>query len=112
MSHDYSETSQSIDRLSTPLPRLVATCFALAAFAIALLGGLVAGNETMLALVRALLALIVCYPVGRAVGLVCRRVISEHAASVWPAAQEHDATPPQDESIELGQETGAGVQTV
>ncbi|MHC4081368.1 MAG: hypothetical protein ACYS15_18580 [Planctomycetota bacterium] len=65
--------------------RAVAGCFALAAFAVAVVAGLAGGNTTSSILVRALIAMIVCYPVGLVIGLVCQHVIEEHVKA-QPAA--------------------------
>ena len=59
--------------------RAVAGCFALAAFAVAVVAGLAGGNTTASILVRALIAMAVCYPVGLVIGLMCQRVVEEHA---------------------------------
>ena len=59
--------------------RAVAGCFALAAFAVAVVAGLAGGNTTASILVRALIAMAVCYPVGLIIGLMCQRVVEEHA---------------------------------
>ncbi|MHC4219345.1 MAG: hypothetical protein ACYSU7_12930 [Planctomycetota bacterium] len=77
--------------------RAVAGCFALAAFAVAVVAGLAGGNASSSILVRALIAMIVCYPVGLIIGLVCQHVIEDHvrirsgvsktAAGVLPAEQ-------------------------
>lgn len=92
---------------------MVATVFALAAFSIALLGGLVAGNETMRVLVRALLALVACYPVGLAVGLVCQRIVADHAAGLESDALSHDAASGTAEPDAInGSLSSADVQTV
>lgn len=58
--------------------KAVASCFALAAFAVAVLAGLAGGNEAVPILTRALIAMAVCYPVGLIVGLVCQHVIEQH----------------------------------
>jgi hypothetical protein len=58
--------------------RAVAGCFALAAFAVAVVAGLAGGNTPSAILVRALIAMIVCYPLGLVIGLVCQHVIEEH----------------------------------
>ena len=58
--------------------RAVAGCFALAAFAVAVVAGLAGGNTPASILVRALIAMTVCYPVGLIIGLVCQHVIEEH----------------------------------
>ena len=65
--------------------RAVAGCFALAAFAVAVVAGLAGGNTPSSILVRALMAMVVCYPVGLVIGLVCQRVIEEHVKAS-PAA--------------------------
>ncbi len=69
--------------------RAVAGCFALAAFSVAVVAGLAGGNAPSSILVRALIAMIVCYPVGLVIGLVCQHVVEEHVkarsdASVVP----------------------------
>jgi hypothetical protein len=58
--------------------RAVAGCFALAAFAVAVVAGLAGGNTPSSILVRALIAMIACYPLGLMIGLVCQHVIEQH----------------------------------
>jgi len=58
--------------------RTIAAIFALAAFAVAIMAGLMGGNPAPSILVRALLALVCCYPIGLAVGLVAQRLVREH----------------------------------
>jgi hypothetical protein len=58
--------------------RTVAGCFALASFSIALLAGIATGNAADTVLVRALLAMTFCYPVGLAIGMVAQVVINDH----------------------------------
>jgi len=58
--------------------RAIAGCFALAAFAVAVLAGLAGGNTAVSILTRAILAMVICYPVGLVVGLVCQHVIEQH----------------------------------
>jgi len=58
--------------------RSIGGCFALAAFAVAVISGLAAGNAASLVLVRAILAMLVCYPVGLLIGMICTRVIDSH----------------------------------
>ena len=65
--------------------RAVAGCFALAAFAVAVVAGLAGGNTPSSILVRAIMAMVVCYPVGLVIGLVCQQVIEEHVKAP-PAA--------------------------
>ncbi|MHC4415045.1 MAG: hypothetical protein ACYS0G_07165 [Planctomycetota bacterium] len=87
---------------------VIAGCFALAAFAVAVLAGLAGGNPATSILGRALLAMIVCYPVGLMIGMVCQRVLEEHfkvnsSASAVPdqeAGAEASATEQSAESAE------------
>ncbi len=58
--------------------KAVAGCFALAAFTVAVVAGLAGGNTAISILGRALVAMIVCYPLGLMVGMVCRQVIQQH----------------------------------
>jgi|SRR4051812_16773738 hypothetical protein len=58
--------------------KVVAACFALAAFAVAIITGLANDNPASSILVRALTAMFVCYPLGLIVGMVCERVVSAH----------------------------------
>ena len=55
----------------------IAGIFALAAFAVALVAGTSGGNPAVSVLMRALIAMLLCYPVGYAVGLIAHRVIQE-----------------------------------
>ena len=57
---------------------MIAGCFALSAFAVAVIAGLASDNPASEVLGRALLCMVVCYPVGLVVGMVCVRVISAH----------------------------------
>lgn len=56
-------------------PTIVGAAFALAAFAVAIIAGIFASNEALTVLGRATLALLVCYPAGYIVGIVCHRVV-------------------------------------
>jgi hypothetical protein len=58
--------------------KVMAGCFALAAFAVAILAGLAAGNAAVGVLKGAVIAMVVCYPVGLLAGLVCQRVLTAH----------------------------------
>jgi len=58
--------------------RIIATCFALAAFAAATAVGLAAGNSTMTILTRAMVALVVCWFVGRIVGHFAQKAVQDH----------------------------------
>lgn len=51
----------------------------MAAFAVAVVAGLAGGNETSSILMRSLMAMVLCYPLGLIVGLICERVVDEQA---------------------------------
>jgi hypothetical protein len=58
--------------------KVMAGCFSMAAFAVAIIAGLTSGNPAILVLGRALVAMILCYPIGYVIGIVCERVIALH----------------------------------
>ncbi len=58
--------------------RAIAGCLALAAFTVAVISGLAGGNTATSILGRAILAMIICYPIGLVIGLVCEHVIQTH----------------------------------
>ena len=60
---------------------VIAACFGLAAFTVAILSGLASGNAAASVLLRAVIAMTLCYPVGLVVGLICQRVLAEHLRS-------------------------------
>ena len=90
--------------------KVIATCFALVAFAGALIVGLAVGNPAGTCLARALTTLLVCWPIGFVVGAVAQRVndrtiedykkknpITEEASDASGSAQRTGAataTPP------------------
>ena len=78
----------------------IAGCFALSAFAVAVVAGLAAQNPASSILVRALIAMIVCYPVGLIIGLICQRLMFDHIAAHQKAA-----------SITMPNEAGKSVQS-
>jgi tetrahydromethanopterin S-methyltransferase subunit C len=59
----------------------IAGCFGLAAFAVAIVAGMLSGNHTGVVMVRAIIALLVCYPIGFGVGLIAQRIIDEQVES-------------------------------
>lgn len=69
----------------------VGACFALTAFAVAILAGLFANNQADLILQRAIIAMILCYPIGLLFGAMCRRVVAEHAQAVTDSLAAHTA---------------------
>ena len=64
----------------------IAGCFALSAFAVAVVAGLAAQNPASSILFRALIAMIVCYPVGLIIGLICQRLMFDHIDAHQKAA--------------------------
>ena len=65
---------------------VIAACFALAAFTVAVVAGMAGGNSASSVLVRALIAMIGCYPVGLIIGLICARVMADHIQTHSDAA--------------------------
>lgn len=58
--------------------RMIATIFALAAFAVMVVVGMLAGNPALIILWRALMALVACYVAGRILGALAQRAVREH----------------------------------
>ncbi len=58
--------------------KAIAGCFALAAFTVAVLAGLAGGNTASSILLRALVAMVACYPLGLVIGVLCQHVIEQH----------------------------------
>jgi tetrahydromethanopterin S-methyltransferase subunit C len=85
----------------------IASVFALAAFAVAIVAGLASGNPTSSILLRAIIAMLACYPVGLVVGHITQRVIQDHVeahrqANPAPEPTDDGSTEPepdQDEEI-------------
>ncbi len=73
---------------------VIGACFSLAAFAVAIVAGLTSGNGAVSILVRAVIAMIVCYPVGLIIGLVCQRVVDDQIAAYRQAKPVTDETGP------------------
>src|SRR5687768_2421866 len=63
---------------STIPAKVIATCFALAAFAAATTIGWAAGNSATTIIWRALAAMAVCYAAGRLAGGVAQRAVNQH----------------------------------
>jgi putative Mn2+ efflux pump MntP len=78
----------------------IAGAFSLAAFAVAILAGLSSGNPAASVLLRALIAMIICYPAGMAIGLVAQRLVQSHIDA-------HRAANPALELVD-GDEDGSG----
>ena len=71
--------------------RLIAGCFALAAFAVAIVAGLGAGHDAAQVLLRATIAMMLCYPVGLVAGMVCERVMRSHVESLRDSAVSRES---------------------
>lgn len=69
---------KKLGTMSVISAKVIAGCFALSAFAVAILAGLASENPTAQILQRAVISMFVCYPVGLIVGMVCERVIVTH----------------------------------
>jgi hypothetical protein len=78
--------------------KAIASCFALAAFAVAVLAGLAGGNSASSIMLRALLSMIACYPLGLLIGVVCRHVVEQHVRQ--GAAQKEGAAEQNAENAE------------
>ena len=63
----------------------IAACFGMAAFSVAIVSGLGAGQSADSILWNALLASFICYPLGITVGIVARHAVSEHVAEYCDA---------------------------
>jgi hypothetical protein len=63
--------------MSASAVKAIAGIFALAAFAVAIIAGVASRNPASAVLVRAMIAMILCYPVGLAAGLVVRRIAAD-----------------------------------
>jgi hypothetical protein len=70
----------------------VGACVALLAFALAIAAGLAAANSAATVLLRALLAMIVCYPVGLAAGAVWGRALAAGRGPEAPQEQQESLT--------------------
>ncbi|MCC7407133.1 MAG: hypothetical protein IT442_03625 [Phycisphaeraceae bacterium] len=82
--------------------KIIASCFALTGFIAALVVGLAAGNSATTILWNAILAMAVCYPVGRVLGGVAERAVQENIDNykkrhplpkLHPSADEEEAQP-------------------
>ncbi len=83
---------------------VIGACVALAAFVVAILAGLASGNSAASILLRALIAMLVCYPVGLLVGMACQRVIWEQlnahrAANPVPKEEPGEPAGSQDDDV-------------
>ena len=80
--------------------RVIASCFALAAFAVSVLTGLAENIEAAQILLRAVIAMIVCFPVGAMVGVTCDSVIRSHLSAKSSDVQGAAPAAPSVEALE------------
>ncbi len=66
---------------------VIAGCFSLCAFSIAVITGLAAENGALTILLRAILAMFACYVVGLIIGWACDCAIRSHVAALDEAAE-------------------------
>lgn len=80
-------------RVNSPT-KVVAGVFGLAAFALAVVAGLGAGNPSTDVLLRALVSMAACYSIGLVLGMIGERTVDEHvreyiAARAVPDVPDH-----------------------
>jgi len=68
--------------------QVIAGCFAMSAFAVAITAGLAAQNDAGPVLFRALAAMFIAYPVGLLGGYVCERAVQDHIRATFAGASE------------------------
>jgi tetrahydromethanopterin S-methyltransferase subunit C len=74
--------------------RVIAASLALAAFAVAIVSGLAAGNPARIVLLNAVVCMIVCQILGLFVGVLAERAVSEHVADYKSARPVPGGPPP------------------
>ena len=82
----------------------------MAAFAVAVVAGLARDNTPSAILLRAVIAMIVCYPVGMLVGMMCLRVLQEHVNAPQETVADDESTagtpgPPTAQNAESAEDT-------
>lgn len=100
-SPDLNKPADTLD--PTVSTRIVASCFALAAFALALLSGLTAGNQAHTTIGNALFWLAACYVLGIVIARVANTAVSERLAEYReerPIPVSDPASEIDDEAIE------------
>lgn len=86
--------------------RAIAGCFSLAAFATAIIAGMASGNDASVVLVRAMIAMFACYPLGLVTGVVAQRIIAGHVRA------HLEANPlPEDPEMDGAYQLGEGAET-
>lgn len=88
------------------LSNVVAGAFAMAAFAVAVIAGMPGSSTASSVLFRALVAMVLCYPIGLIVGMICERVVENH---IREHQMRNPAPPPPSDRIDPGgADAGAG----
>ncbi len=83
--------------------RIIAACFALAAFSVATVAGLAAGNSPLNILVNSIIAMLVCHLVG-----TCAGALLAHAARLHVDAQKSQHPTIGDANASAGDAASAG----
>jgi uncharacterized protein involved in response to NO len=84
---------QGLIRVSGSDPvKVIACVFALAAFAVAIIAGLSAGNSAARVLGSALAAMFICHIMGLVIGTIGHRVVTDHLSSIPIEAEETKAS--------------------
>lgn len=78
---------------------VIAGCFSISAFIVAIMAGLLADLSAAQILLRSLITLMVCYPVGIIVGLACQHVIRTQVEAHEQANPLREA-PPREQAAE------------
>lgn len=78
--------------LRSTAPTTIAGLFALAAFAVAVISGLAGAVEPTAILLRAIVSLLACYPIGFLLGGVALRLANEHIEAHRAANPAPDST--------------------
>ena len=63
---------------STIPAKVIASCFALASFAAAMLVGLVARNNASTIILRAIIIMLICWLIAFLIGIVAQRTVQDH----------------------------------
>lgn len=91
-----------------PIPQAAAACTAFAAFSVSILVGLSNDNPAATVLSRALVAMVVGFAGGFAIGLICDWLVREEIARVESEVEARSAPDPSAE-VDLGGLTGVDI---
>jgi hypothetical protein len=91
-----------------PIPQAAAACTAFAAFSVSVLVGLSSDNPTDVVLSRALVAMVVGFAGGFAIGLICDWLVREEIARVESEVESRSTADPSAE-VDLGGLTGVDI---